>query len=258
MNNFLSLSLDKKNPIIAVALHAGHELRPDVLQQIKLSDAERLKEEDPCTNQWVKRFGNRLAVSTSRFEVDLNRPRNKAVYLKPRDSWGMEIWKESPGAGLIDESLKKYDLFYDTVKTIFTDFEDCFQRFVVLDIHSYNSRHPEANSSASNPEINVGTGTMDRAYWGRLVDAFIKDLSAYQHKNVNYDVRENINFRGGYFAKWAHTYFPYSACVLSIEVKKTYINEKTGELNMRQVKCIEQAIVSTIPGLCRNLGKLRN
>src|ERR687884_306413 len=54
------------------------------------------------------------------------------------------------------------------------------QRFVVLDLHSYNHRRsgPEAPPAdpAGNPEINVGTGSLDRERWGPLVDRFADDL----------------------------------------------------------------------------------
>ena len=47
-------------------------------------------------------------------------------------------------------------------------------------MHSYN--HCRENRTpadpAQNPEINVGTGTVDRARWGHVVERFLADLRA--------------------------------------------------------------------------------
>ncbi len=71
-------------PIIATAIHAGHDVRPEVTDLFEITEEDRLREEDPFTDRWISVADNRLAVQRSRFEVDLNRPRPKAVYLDSR------------------------------------------------------------------------------------------------------------------------------------------------------------------------------
>ncbi len=61
---------------------------------------------------------------------------------------------------------------------------------------------------AENPQVNVGTGTMDRARWAPVVDRFIADLRAYDFPGGRLDVRENVKFRGGHFSRWVHETFP--------------------------------------------------
>ncbi len=78
-----------QEPIVATAIHDGHELRPDVANLVALSDSDRLREEDPFTGIWTTIVGSRMVCSRSRFEVDLNRPRATAVYKKPEDAWGL-------------------------------------------------------------------------------------------------------------------------------------------------------------------------
>ena len=52
----------------------------------------------------------------SRFEVDLNRARNKAIYKRPEDAWGLDVWKEELPRQAVEQSLKKYDYFYFKAK----------------------------------------------------------------------------------------------------------------------------------------------
>ena len=72
------------SPILAVASHDGHALREELQGNCALSEEERLREEDPFTGRWTSVAPTRMIALHSRFEVDLNRPRDKAVYLRPR------------------------------------------------------------------------------------------------------------------------------------------------------------------------------
>ncbi len=68
-----------EEPIAAAAIHDGHALRPDVEQRIALDVESRLREEDPYTASWTEVVSTRLIGVRSRFEMDLNRPRENAV-----------------------------------------------------------------------------------------------------------------------------------------------------------------------------------
>ena len=69
---------------MATAIHAGHDLRDEVERRILLSDTDRLREEDPYTDRLIEPAGLHVVVDRSRFEVDLNRQRDDAVYREPR------------------------------------------------------------------------------------------------------------------------------------------------------------------------------
>ena len=43
-----------EGPLVAVALHAGHDLRPEVREIMNLTEEERLREEDPFTGEWTE------------------------------------------------------------------------------------------------------------------------------------------------------------------------------------------------------------
>ena len=75
-------------PLIAVAVHAGHDLRPEVAAAMALPEPDRLREEDPYTDAWTAVAPTRVVVHRSRFEIDLNRPRDKAVYQSRRGRVG--------------------------------------------------------------------------------------------------------------------------------------------------------------------------
>jgi N-formylglutamate amidohydrolase len=248
-------------PLVAAALHDGHGVRPELAPSMALSRAERLREEDPFTGIWTTVAPTRLIALHSRFEVDLNRPRDQAVYLTPDDAWGLKVWKKTPNADMVERSLAIYDAFYDEVRSLLQRMVRRYQRVVVLDLHTYNHRRegpyaPPADPQG-NPEVNLGTGTMDRARWASVVNRFIVDLRNFDFMGRHLDVRENVRFRGGYFPKWIHNNFPDSVCALSIEFKKFFMDEWTGAPDRLQLKAIERALKSTVWGLHEELVKLR-
>jgi len=248
------------SPLVATAIHDGHDLRDDVASLVALDEQERLREEDPFTGIWTAVAETRLIALRSRFEMDLNRPREKAVYLEPEDCWGLHVWKEKPSPEIVVRSLAQYDAFYAELRRLFTDLEKRFGRFVVFDIHSYNHRRDGADGAPENanenPEINVGTGTMNRENWSPIVERFMDDLRGFDFLGRKLDVRENVKFKGGNLARWTHENFPETGCVLALEFKKFWMNEWTGEPDKTQVEAIHQALVSTVPGVLEELKKL--
>ncbi|MEQ8673170.1 MAG: N-formylglutamate amidohydrolase [Aggregatilineales bacterium] len=245
------------SPLVATAIHDGHLLRPDVAQIMALTDAERLREEDPFTALWTAVSDTRVAGTYSRFEVDLNRPREKAVYIKPEDAWGLHVWKETPSPAIIEQSRARYDAFYAEMHRLFTELEQRFGRFVVYDLHTYNHRRAgpkgEPADIAGNPEVNVGTGTLDQTRWGAIVQRFMSDIASIDYLGRQLDVRENVKFVGGRFASWTHENFPESGCVLSIEFKKFFMDEWTGEPDQTQLEAIRQALQFTTSGTLETL-----
>ncbi|MGB3052743.1 MAG: glutathione synthetase [Polyangiales bacterium] len=239
-----------EGPFVAVASHNGHELRAEVRDLAKLPDQDRLREEDPFTGEWTSIAPTRFVAMRSRFEVDLNRARHEAVYLGPDDAWGLDIWKEPLSQGIVDRSLAEYDAYYAALREVLVGLEREYGAFVVFDLHSYNHRRdgsdgPEADPE-KNPEVNVGTGRMNRAYWAPVVDAFIDTLSNYDFQGRRLDVRENVKFVGRQLPQWVHENFPETGCVLAIEVKKFFMDEWNGEANREAVDNIQRALASTV------------
>ena len=248
------------SPLVAVALHHGHFLSPSFYKLSALEEDERLREEDPYTGTWTSIAPNSVIAHRSRFEMDLNRPRERAVYQKPEDAWGLNLWKGPVSQEMTDQALTMYDGFYAQMELLFRQLEARWGKFIVLDLHSYNGRRNGSKAlwdpQELNPDFNIGTGTMDRARWGTLVDCFISSLSQFSFFGRNLDVRENVKFKGGELGRWAHQTFPKSACVISVEVKKFFMNEWTGQVDPLFLDMVRSVLASTIPGLLAELEKM--
>lgn len=246
-----------EQPILATAIHNGHAVRHEVAQLMVLPEADRLREEDPFVGQWAVCSKNRIVVHVSRFEVDLNRPREKAVYLTPEDCWGLNVWSSPPSGDVVERSLAVYDNYYAVLKKLLSELAERHKRFVVLDIHSYNHRRggPDAgiDDPDKNPEVNIGTGTMERERWANVVDGFMDQLSSFNYMGRELDVRENVKFKGGFMSQWVHENFPESGCCLAIEFKKFFMDEWTGEPYPEHLDALRMAMDQTIPRLLAEL-----
>ena len=241
-------------PVVATAIHAGHDLRPELKTIAALTDEERRREEDPYTDQFTAPFCFRVNVGRSRFEVDLNRPRSEAVYRTPGQAWGLEVWSQPLTDEQVAASLASHDAFYARM----TDLCDGLARrgrFVVLDLHSYNHRRGGPDASAApveeNPDVNLGTGRLDTRTWKALADRFVIDLMGALPASMTFG--ENIRFQGGYLSKWVNERYPNQGCALAIEFKKTFMDEWTDQVDRERLEQIVAALAGTVPGLLEEL-----
>jgi hypothetical protein len=181
--------------------------------------------------------------------------------LTPDDAWGLNVWNSELPPEIAVRSQAGYDAFYAALRELYSRLAASHRRFIVFDLHTYNHRRdgpgsPEADPLA-NPQVNVGTGTMaDRSVWAPVIDRFVADLSAFEFPTGPLDVRENIRFRGGHHGLWAHETFSDAACVLSIEVKKFFMDEWTGEVDQLLHREVGRALDSTVPGVLEELARL--
>jgi len=246
-------------PVIAAAIHSGHMVRDEIKDKFCIEEDERYREEDPFTEKFIEFAPTQIIVNSSRFEFDLNRPEDKAVYLTPEDAWGLKIWKEDPSKEMIESSFGLYKKFYDDMTILISEYVNKHKKIFIYDVHSYNHRRkgPDAtpDNPLENPDINIGTGNIDNFYWRDLIKDFINDLKEFDYEGNKTDIRENVKFKGGYFSKWINKNFGNDVCVLSIEIKKFFMNEWTGEVFEDKVKLIRNALGSTMPKVLINLEK---
>ena len=235
-------------PVVMTAIHAGHELRPELADLVLVDASTRLREEDPFTDRLAV-AGTRVTVHRSRFEVDLNRPRAEAVYRAPEDAWGLQVWKQPLSPEVVKRSLAIYDTFYAVLADRLNRLA-ARGRFVVLDIHSYNHRRDGVPAPpAENPELNVGTGSLVRGRWDRIVDGFIDEMRDQQVDGHALDVRENIRFRGAQLARWIHERYPDTGCALALEFKKLFMDEWTGKPEDDHIAELGRALGAAVPRL---------
>lgn len=230
---------DWQSQLVATAIHTGHDLRPEVAELMVLDEDDRFREEDPFTDALGSHVPDQVVVHRSRFEVDLNRPAETAVYATPEQSWGMQVWRdETLPQNVIDRSLAQREEFYSALAT---RLDEVAARgpFVLFDVHSYNHRRDGAEADPEpqddNPDVNLGTGSLDRDRWAEVVDTFITTMEAHTVGGERIDVRENIKFEGAELARWVHERYPDTGCALAIEFKKTYMDEWTGEPDHQRI-----------------------
>ena len=92
-------------PVVATAIHDGTSCAPRCAQAMALADADRLREEDPFTGQAVAGVPTHVIARRSRFEFDLNRGADDAVYGTPEQCWGLEVWQAPPAESVVARSL---------------------------------------------------------------------------------------------------------------------------------------------------------
>jgi len=156
---------DIGRPLLATAIHNGHNIRQDVSRYLEIDAYSRLREEDPYTDILAGAAGNRIVSGISRFEVDLNRSRDEAIYRTPEQAWGLKVWKDYVPVTVWQRSLTAYDGFYSRLDQIIRQIIDRNGYVVVFDIHTYNYRREEALGIVAdpegNPDINVGSANLN-------------------------------------------------------------------------------------------------
>jgi N-formylglutamate deformylase len=246
---FSSFNLPTPDVVIATAVHNGHDLRPELAALTKLDESTRLREEDPHTGSLASRFASNVVVHRSRFEVDLNRERDLAVYRSPEDAWGLDVWREPLSEEAVAECLGLYDSFYDDLASTLDGLVSNRRGFVLFDIHSYNHRRggPDADPdpSDSSPVVNLGTGSLPEK-WRPVADAFIMSMQAATMDGVALDVRENVRFQGRQVARWVNDKYGEVGCALAIEFKKVFMDEWTGDVDIDRLAELGDALAASL------------
>jgi hypothetical protein len=160
---------------------------------------------------------------------------------------------------MIEISLRDYDEFYVHLHFLLERKVARYGRVVVFDLHSYNhardGRGGISADPAQNPEINLGTGTMERTRWAPIIERWLAEIRSFDYFGRRLDARENVRFFGGHLPGWIHQQFPETVCALAIEVKKFFMNEWTGELDLAQHQAIGEALARAALGVADELEK---
>lgn len=234
-------------PVVATAIHDGTDLRPEVAQAMKLSDPDRFREEDPFTGQAITNVPTHLIVNRSRFEVDINRARDTAVYRTPDMAWGLDVWHEEPSDDLVARSLAIHDAYYANLANLLEEVGAAHPKFCLLDVHSYNHRRdgPDGDPTPQEdaPDINIGTFSMPVEEWRWLLDPLIDEIASFDFAGRKLDVRENVAFQGkGEQTRFVHDRYPGRACAIAFEFKKIYMDEWTGEPDRQALPAMNRLI----------------
>lgn len=245
-------------PVLTTAIHAGHAMRAGLVPYLALGPDQRLREEDPFTDFWMPLGDTTIRVNRSRFEVDLNRPVEDAVYLEPEDSWGLEVWRELPTEMEVERSRRLHRQFYVAVERLLARLVDRWGAVLVLDLHSYNHRRtgPRAEPAdpAANPDIDLGVTTAEHRRFGPLLDCFRGCLSEPDATGARLDVRENVRYpTGGYFPEWIFRRWGDRVCTITVEVKKFFMDEWTGTVDLRAGQRVRDLLARAVGAARREL-----
>ncbi len=257
MNNLYTIK-QASGPLISLALHDGHFIDEDLLIHIALDEHERFREEDPYSAEIANLPITQVVVHSSRFMIDLNRPKDKAIYRHEEDAWGLKVWKEQFPESLKSTLMSYYNHFYQQIENLIKEKIKSYGYFLILDIHSYNHRREspfKVSPSSESPEINLGT-FYNHAKWQPICKEFLGYLSACKIADEFPDVRENIVFKGGGFTQWVNKNYGDQGCVISIEFKKTFMDEWTGRANFRHIVHLNRALRGAIPLLNYKLANM--
>ncbi|MEN1926810.1 N-formylglutamate amidohydrolase [Luteimonas qiangzhengi] len=238
-------------PVIATAIHDGHGLRPSLRPLVALPADERMREEDPLTGMFTEVGDVRIQVPTSRFETDLNRPREGAVYARPEDCWGLEVWRAPMPEQEIESSLAAWDRFYTMFAELVERMLERWNALLLIDLHSYNHRRDGADAAPAaqqdNPDIELGITTADPDRWGSVVTQFSQALRVHPVNGRKPDVRANVRFpTGGHFPEWVYSRWGSRVCTISPEFKKIFMDEWTGQADIAALYDLRASLQSAV------------
>lgn len=239
------------SPFWSFAIHDGHHVDNDLLPYLQLNSSQRLREEDPYTALIAELPINQFVVGTSRFQLDLNRSLEQSVYLHPDQAWGLTVWKDNLPSTFLENLYKKHKDIYQIIERHIQSTIQKYGFFVVLDVHSYNAKRQSPTEDidiAANPQINLGTYYND-SKWRTLIDSFITAINGQTLYGESIDVRENVKFKGGYLAQFIISNFGENGCVLSIEFRKDFMDEWSGEPNVQRIAACKQLLINTVQNI---------
>ncbi|WP_046756755.1 N-formylglutamate amidohydrolase [Kordia jejudonensis] len=236
-----TIKIDAYVPYACGAVHDGHQFRRELWENCIHTEYERWFEEDPATREMVKTHPIIIAGMDSRFEYDLNRAPESAIY---EDAWGKKLWHEPLSEEMKQKSLDKHANFYKVVYALIAKLEEKFGVCVVYDMHSYNWKRWEREV----PTFNLGTGNVDNERFGESIESWRKMLSMIELPNdIESTSKINDTFQGnGYFLKYITQHFS-NTLVLATEVKKIYCDEINQVMFPEVVATIEKELRRMLP-----------
>ncbi len=218
------------------AVHNGHQFRQELWENCLHTEYERWFEEDPETKQMIYTHPIVIAGCDSRFEYDLNRAPENAIYT---DAWGKQLWKRPLPESMHKKSLAKHHNFYRVIQALIRKIEELFNVCVVYDMHSYNWKRWDREV----PTWNLGTANVDQHRFGEAIEQWRSMLSNIKLPNeIISTAKINDTFQGnGYFLKFIIQNFK-NTLVLATEAKKVYCDELNQILYPEVVDAIEKQL----------------
>ena len=215
----LTLKIDNYVHYACAAIHNGHQFRKELWENCIHTEYERWYEEDPETKNMVNSHPIVITGCDSRFEYDLNRSPEEAVFVT---AWGKQLWHEPLSEDMKAKSLNKHKNFFRVVHALISKLEEKFGTCIVYDMHSYNWKRWDREV----PTWNLGTSNVDNDRFGNTIEAWRQSLSEIHFPDdIPSSAKINDTFQGnGYFLKYITQNFS-NTLVLATEIAKVYCDE---------------------------------
>ena len=219
------VKIEKYTFYACTAIHDGHHLREELGGNCLLDESERLYEEDPYTGALIEDMPITLIGQDSRYEYDLNRGEETCVY---ETAWGKEVWKQPLTDEQKNESLDKHRRFYRVAVALAKKLQAIHGSCLFYDMHSYNYIRREESDT---PAFNIGTEQLDRERWGNVIDHWNNSLNKIEMPDTAMRAALDEVFYGRGNQATVMKPFADNVLVLPTELKKTFMDELTGELH---------------------------
>lgn len=247
-----TLKIDSYVHYICGAVHNGHQFRKELWNNCIHTEYERWYEEDPETKNMVISHPILIAGCDSRFEYDLNRTPEEAVF---ETAWGKQLWKQPLPEAQKQRSQNKHENFYKVVHALISKLEDMFRVCIVYDMHSYNWKRWDREV----PTWNLGTSNVDNERFGDIIEAWRIRLSEI---NLPHDIKptskiNNTFYGNGYFLKFITNNFK-NTLVLATEIAKVYCDEYDCIIFPEVVFAVEKQLCKQIPEHAADFYKKHN
>ena len=236
-----TLKIDTYVHYVCGAVHDGHQFRKELWENCIHTEYERWYEEDPETRNMVISHPIVISGLDSRFEYDLNRAPDDAVF---ETAWGKQLWHKPLPEDMKQKSLEKHSNFYKVVHALIQKIESKFGVCVVYDMHSYNWKRWNREV----PTWNLGTSNIDNSRFGDEVEAWRKSLSEINFpRDIKSTSKVNDTFQGnGYFLKFITNSFN-NTLVLATEIAKVYCDEYDYIIYPEVVSAVEKQLRYKLP-----------
>ena len=228
-----TIKIDTYVHYLCGAVHDGHQFRKELWENCIHTEYERWFEEDPETKEMVHSHPIVIAGMDSRFEYDLNRAPESAIY---DDAWGKQLWHQPLSVENREKSLAKHYNFYKVVNALVSKLEEKFGVCIVYDMHSYNWKRWDREV----PTWNLGTGNVDQERFAKEIESWRLTLEKMPLPNdIKSTSKINDTFQGnGYFLKYITQNFQ-NTLVLATEIAKVYCDELEQVMYPEVVSAVE-------------------
>ena len=236
-----TIKIDDYVHYACAAVHDGHQFRKELWNNCIHTEYERWYEEDPETKNMIATHPIVIAGCDSRFEYDLNRDPENAVF---DTAWGKQLWKTPLEDNQKQKSLEKHSNFYRVVYALISKLEEKFGVCIVYDMHSYNWQRWDREV----PTWNLGTSNVDTHRFGDCIENWRKTLAdiALPH-GIKQTSKINDTFQGnGYFLKYITNHFK-NTLVLATEIAKVYCEEYEHIIFPEVVNAVAEQLKEVLP-----------